>query len=511
MSSEFGGLKQLSVSQNAVLADRSPAAGRDSVSGDLRLTGTRDKGRNRLSVLSEHIIPGLLQLSDAAIIGLCGAAAYSIYISGSIEIPVQYGTAMAAMVALCIYMARRADLYRVETIMAWPRRMGRLFVIMVTVFLLMTALSFALKLQTQFSRVWVSSTFSSATVLLILMRGVILYTLRRWGAAKGMGRSIAVVGGGLQAEYFLMQFRGSGNLWHKIVGIFDDRVERLSSKWLDYPVLGNLNDLVRYVRRGQVSTVVVTIPWSADTRLRGIVDELSELPVDIYLGSDLVGYQLKRMSKTILGGVSVYEVAAIPISDWAAVVKTLEDKILSAILLIAFSPILLLTALAIKLDSPGPVIFRQRRYGFNNEAFLIRKFRTMNHMDEAAREVVQAKKNDPRVTRVGRWLRRTSIDELPQLIDVFLGTMSLIGPRPHAVEHDEYYESLIQGYKARQKVKPGMTGWAQVNGLRGETEAVERMQARVAHDIYYIENWSFWLDIKILIMTFFVGWYHNRE
>ncbi|MDP2618755.1 MAG: undecaprenyl-phosphate glucose phosphotransferase [Hyphomicrobiales bacterium] len=475
------------------------------------MTARTDKGKGRLSVLSEQLIPGLLQISDAAIIGLSGAAAYSIYRSGSIEIPLQYGAAMAAMVALFIYLARRADLYRVETITAWPRRMGRLFIIMVTVFLLMTALSFSLKLQGQFSRIWVSSTFSSATVLLIASRGVILYFLRRWGAAKGMGRSIAVVGGGLQAECFLMQFRGSGSLWHKIVGIFDDRVERLSSKWLDYPVLGNLNDLVKYVRRGEVSTVVITIPWSADRRLRGIVSELSELPVDIYLGSDLVGYQLQRMSKTLLGGVSVYEVAAIPISDWAAVVKTLEDKVLSAILLLIFSPVLLLVALAIKLDTPGPVIFRQRRYGFNNEAFLIRKFRTMYHSDQAEREIVQAKRNDPRVTRVGRLLRRTSLDELPQLIDVFLGTMSLIGPRPHAVEHDEYYEALIQGYKARQKVKPGMTGWAQVNGLRGETEAVEHMQARVAHDIYYIENWSFWLDIKILVMTLFVGWYHNRE
>jgi len=388
--------------------------------------------------------------------------------------------------------------------------MGRLIIVMATVFLLLTALAFSLKLSQQFSRIWVFSTFASSTILLVITRGLIFYSLSRWGAAEKMSRSIAVVGGGLQAERFLMQFRGSGDPLHNIAGIFDDRGDNLSSRRGDYPILGGLDELVKYVRRGEISTVVITVPWSADARLRGIVDELSELPVNIYLGSDLVGYSFQRMSKTLLGGVSVYEVAALPISDWAAVLKTLEDKTLSTILLMLFAPVFLLIAIAIKIDSPGPAIFRQRRYGFNNEAFLIRKFRTMYHSDQTAREVVQAKRDDPRVTRIGRMLRRTSLDELPQLIDVFLGTMSLVGPRPHAVEHDEYYEALIQGYKARQKVKPGMTGWAQVNGFRGETQDIEQMRARVAHDVYYIDNWSLWLDIKILVMTLFLGWHHKR-
>ena len=194
-----------------------------------------------------------------------------------------------------------------------------------------------------------------------------------------------------------------------------------------------------------------------------------------------------------------------PISDWNYVLKLIEDKLLGSIILLLNLPLLGIIALAIKLDSPGPVLFKQNRYGFNNELFEVFKFRTM-FVDRPPEEgVPQATRNDPRVTRVGNFLRRTSLDELPQLFNVIMGTMSLVGPRPHAVEHNEQYDSLIQGYSARHRVKPGITGWAQVNGSRGETDTTEKMLERVRYDVFYIENWSLFLDIRILIMTLFVA------
>jgi putative colanic acid biosynthesis UDP-glucose lipid carrier transferase len=197
-----------------------------------------------------------------------------------------------------------------------------------------------------------------------------------------------------------------------------------------------------------------------------------------------------------------------PLSGWARVVKRLEDILIGGALLIFFMPLMLSIAIAIKCDSRGPVLFVQRRYGFNNERISVLKFRTMKHDESADASVPQAVRNDPRVTRLGRLLRATSLDELPQLFNVLWGDMSLVGPRPHALAHNEMYGAIIDGYLGRHKVRPGITGWAQINGWRGPTETVEKMKARVEHDLYYIENWSLLLDFKILAQTLFKGFVH---
>lgn len=208
----------------------------------------------------------------------------------------------------------------------------------------------------------------------------------------------------------------------------------------------------------------------------------------------------------MVDGIPVTEIASAPLTGWSGLVKQTEDKIVAAIVMVMLSPLMLGLALAIRLDSAGPILFRQKRYGFNNEVIVVYKFRSMYHNRPPETGVPQATKHDPRVTRVGRILRRTSLDELPQLLNVLKGDMSLIGPRPHAVEHNEQYAKLIGGYHGRHKVKPGITGWAQVNGFRGETDTVDKMRMRVEHDIHYIENWSVWFDLKILVMTAFIGW-----
>ena len=250
---------------------------------------------------------------------------------------------------------------------------------------------------------------------------------------------------------------------------------------------------------------MIAVPWNEDGTVTRVVEELKQLPVNVYMAMDLAGFRLEF--RPVLGQLNqlpLFEIVQRPISGWHYFLKRVEDFVLASVLIVVAAPLMLLIAAAIKLDSRGPVFFMQKRLGFNNEEFEIYKFRTMTHRDAPEAEVPQARRDDPRTTRVGRILRRSSLDELPQLFNVLEGTMSLVGPRPHALPHNEDYGRQIRGYFARHKVKPGITGWAQVNGLRGETDTLEKMKARVSHDVYYAENWSLLFDLRILVMTAFV-------
>ena len=204
------------------------------------------------------------------------------------------------------------------------------------------------------------------------------------------------------------------------------------------------------------------------------------------------------------------EVVRTPFSDWMIFIKKVEDVIFSLIALTIFAPLMVIIAAAIWIESPGPVIFRQKRYGYNNKIFEIYKFRSMTHTPVPEGKTEQATKNDARVTRVGKFIRKTSLDELPQIFNVLDGSMSLVGPRPHAVDHNEDYAKVIDGYFARHRVKPGITGWAQINGFRGITDTVDKMESRVKYDVYYAENWSLFFDLKILIRTAFVGFINKN-
>jgi Undecaprenyl-phosphate glucose phosphotransferase len=266
---------------------------------------------------------------------------------------------------------------------------------------------------------------------------------------------------------------------------------------------GRLDDLIEAGRAGRIDQIVIALPQSADRRAAEVARKLTQLPVSLHvvthIASDLVDASAaNRVSN--LGPVGLLDVKRKPLSDWAPLVKRVEDHGLGFLLLIAASPLLLLCAIAIKLDSAGPVLFRQRRRGLNQKVIEVLKFRTMTVMEDGA-EVRQATKDDDRVTRVGRILRRTSLDELPQLINVLKGEMSLVGPRPHALVHDEHWGEMLESYANRHQVKPGITGLAQVMGWRGATETEEKMKARVELDLAYIANWSLAADLKILAQT----------
>jgi Undecaprenyl-phosphate glucose phosphotransferase len=321
-----------------------------------------------------------------------------------------------------------------------------------------------------------------------------------------LDRRTAIVGGGPAAESLLRALDAETDSEVRVLGVFDDRDEvRSPESVAGYPKLGSTDDLVDFVRKAQLDLVIFTVPITAEDRILQMLRKLWVLPVDIRLSAHQSKLRLRPRSYSYIGSVPVLAVTDRPIADWDVVFKWLFDKIVGTTLLVLLSPVMLATALAVRLDSRGPAFFRQRRYGFNNELIEVFKFRSMyvDQSDPTASKL--ATRNDPRVTRVGRFIRKTSLDELPQLINVVLkGDLSLVGPRPHAVnasaEHRRY-DDLIDGYFARHRVKPGITGWAQVCGWRGETDTLEKIQKRVEHDLYYIENWSVFFDLYILAIT----------
>jgi putative colanic acid biosynthesis UDP-glucose lipid carrier transferase len=231
--------------------------------------------------------------------------------------------------------------------------------------------------------------------------------------------------------------------------------------------------------------------------------ELRHANVQVRLVPNIYGFQLLHHSITEVAGFPVINLMDSPLSGINAVVKALEDKILATLILLLASPIMILIAIGVKLSSPGPVLFKQKRGGLEKDEIRIWKFRSMKVHAEPEGTITQAKPNDPRITPFGAFLRRTSLDELPQFFNVLRGEMSIVGPRPHALEHNEFYKKRIDPYLLRQRVKPGITGWAQINGLRGETGDLEKMEMRVKYDLYYINNWSLWFDLRIIFLSIF--------
>ncbi|TNE34627.1 MAG: undecaprenyl-phosphate glucose phosphotransferase, partial [Alphaproteobacteria bacterium] len=387
----------------------------------------------------------------------------------------------------------------------------KLAVVCLTAFMLLLAVAFSLKVSSDFSRIWMYSYGIATFILIMIYRMVAFVVINFLASRKICTRNVVILGAGKQTERLLKQLSSEKPAINNVVGIFDDRIGRVGPTIGGHLVLGNLEALMRFVRGNHVDDIIVALPWNADERQIEIVSRLRELPAHVHLVSDLVGFRFPyQPSPNHFGGVPMIEVVDSPMSGFKVVIKALEDRILGTLLLLAFSPVLLLVALAIRMESKGPVLFKQKRYGYNNQIFEIYKFRSMYHNGEQPKVTKQASREDPRITRVGRFIRRTSLDELPQLFNVVTGSMSLVGPRPHAIDHNEEYSELIDGYFARHKVKPGITGWAQVKGFRGETDTLEKMEARVNYDTYYVENWSLFFDLQILVMTGFVGFINKN-
>ena len=457
---------------------------------------------------SSSIMSGTIGLIDALIIFGSGILIFFVYLpEDALAIFSFYLGAMAISAIMTIVCFYNLGLYDFRSLTRPQARVGKIVLFETMLFSFMLTLAFVFKITDEFSRVWTVSWFISSLVLMVFVRFYYYTLLQKWGREGKLTRNIAIIGAerhGVRLHEVIDQQKEP---WMHVIGVFEDRFSRVPTKIGNSPVLGTVNDLIHYVKENRVDDVIIALPWSAEERMQEIISKLEVLPVDLRLSPDMVGYSLLDYSFSEYCGLPVLNISDKPISGWHYIVKMLLDKILSALILLMISPVMILIALGIKLDSPGPVFFKQKRYGFNSQLIEVLKFRSMrtDMQDENAEKL--ATKNDPRVTRFGAFLRRTSLDELPQFINVLKGDMSIVGPRPHATmakAAGKLYQDQVAKYAVRHKVTPGITGWAQINGWRGETDTEEKIQKRVEYDIFYINNWSILLDIRIIFRTLLV-------
>ena len=455
---------------------------------------------------SPIVIAGAVRVADFVLLSLVGIALYLGYVTPLAGFNWGYVAAIFGMTAAAVICFQAADIYDVQVFRGRLRQRTRMISSWAFVFLLFIGASFFAKLGNEVSRLWLSAFFFVGLAGLIAERLFLRSMVRSWARHGRLDRRTIIVGSDQNGEQLVEALKGQDDSDIDILGVFDDRNDtRALESCAGSPKLGKVDDIVEFARRTRVDLVLFALPISAETRILEMLKKLWVLPVDIRLSAHTNKLRFRPRSYSYLGKVPTLDVFEAPITDWDLVMKWLFDHVVGALILLLALPVMAMVALAIKLDSPGPVLFRQKRFGFNNERIDVFKFRSLYHhqADPTAAKVVT--RNDPRVTRVGRFIRKTSLDELPQLFNVvFKGNLSLVGPRPHAVQGkllSRLFDEAVDGYFARHRVKPGITGWAQINGWRGEIDNEEKIQKRVEFDLHYIENWSVLFDFYILLKT----------
>ena len=458
------------------------------------------------SAYSPIVLAGLVRVIEVALVAAVGFAVYFVYVVPTDGLGWRYVAAIVGIALLSMLAFQVADIYQVQAFRGYEKQYMRLASAWSVVFLIAIGVSFFAKAGDQFSRAWLGGFYVLGLVTLIGFRRALFLLVRRWTQEGRLDRRTVIVGADDNGAALIRSLATQRDSDVRVVGVFDDRGDARSAPQCEgVPKLGSVDDLVEFARHSRVDLVIFSMPISAESRILQMLKKLWVLPVDIRLSAHTNKLRFRPRSYSYIGSVPVLDIFDKPIADWDVVMKFLFDKIVGTLALIALAPIMLLVAIAIKLDSRGPVFFKQKRYGFNNELIEIYKFRSMyvDQTDATAKRLVT--KDDPRVTRVGRFIRKTSLDELPQLFNVvFKGNLSLVGPRPHAVlgkVENQMFDEAVDGYFARHRVKPGITGWAQINGWRGEIDNAEKIQKRVEFDLYYIENWSVLFDLYILFKT----------
>lgn len=423
-----------------------------------------------------------------------------------IELPIELANSVILFIGLIIYLlsAEALDLYR-----SWRTQSTTSLVKMTTnawaVTFVATLLSIyffegQLNVPREMALMWLVLILPPLVVWRIIFREV-LFIVRKQGRNT---RSAAIIGATTSGYNLSTQIINNEQLGIQLFGVFDDRDESRLSHDFKGLVAGTIDDAIKAAQNGEIDYIYVAMPMSAEARIVDILRRCSDTTCSVYIIPDFFIYNLLNARWQSVGSVQTLSVYDTPFQGANNIFKRVEDIIFSFLILILISPILAAVAIGVKLSSPGPVIFKQFRYGLDGQKIKVYKFRSMTVQDNGP-EVKQATKNDVRITKFGAFIRRTSLDELPQFINVLQGRMSIVGPRPHAVAHNEEYRQLIEGYMLRHKVKPGITGWAQINGFRGETETINKMVKRIEYDLDYIHRWSVWLDIKIIAATVFKG------
>ena len=455
---------------------------------------------------STVVITGIVRIVDFLLLSSVGLALYLWYVTPIDGFSWRYTAAVIAVAACAVVSFQAAEIYDVQTFRGQLRQMTRMASSWAFVFLLVIGVSFFAKLGDAISRVWLSTFFFVGLLVLFAERLALRALVRRWAREGRLDRRTIIVGSDENGENLIHALNVQDDSDIEILGVFDDRNDsRALDTCAGKPKLGKVDDIVEFARRTRIDLVLFALPISAETRILEMLRKLWVLPVDIRLSAHTNKLRFRPRSYSYLGEVPTLDVFEQPITDWDMVLKATFDRVVGAILLILLAPVMALVALAVKLDSSGPVLFLQKRYGFNNERIDVYKFRSLFHDQADPTAAKMVTRGDKRVTRVGNFIRRTSLDELPQLFNVvFKGNLSLVGPRPHAVQskvQNRLYDETVDGYFARHRVKPGMTGWAQINGWRGEVDSEEKIQKRVEFDLYYIENWSVLFDLYILLKT----------
>ena len=485
-----------------VSADRSPIERRRRLS-QAALAVTKQKVRR---AYSQVVMAGIVRLADFVLLSLVGIALYVGYVVPLSGFHWEYIAAIFGMTAAAVVCFQAGDIYQVQVFRGQLGQTTRMISSWAFVFLLFIGASFFAKLGGEISRLWLSAFFFAGLGILTAERLFLRSMVRSWARQGRLDRRTIIVGSDQNGEQLVTALKAQDDSDIDVLGVFDDRNDnRALETCAGSPKLGKVDDIVEFARRTRIDLVLFALPISAETRILEMLKKLWVLPVDIRLSAHTNKLRFRPRSYSYLGKVPTLNVFEAPITDWDLVMKWLFDHFVGAVILLMALPVMALVALAIKLDSPGPVLFRQKRFGFNNERIDVFKFRSLYHhqADPLASKVVT--RNDPRVTRIGRFIRKTSLDELPQLFNVvFKGNLSLVGPRPHAVQgklQSRLFDEAVDGYFARHRVKPGITGWAQVNGWRGEIDNEEKIQKRVEFDLYYIENWTVLFDVYILLRT----------
>jgi Undecaprenyl-phosphate glucose phosphotransferase len=459
-------------------------------------------------VISRVVLEGLVRMAEFLLILLAGLGAYffSAVPSHRYDSSYFFLLGLPLIAAGAVLAIQSIGLYKISVFRTFPAKVLRLAAGLACVFGVAFVAVASFRLETVYPRAFLLAWFCCGLVALGCERTALALLVDRLIRMGRLVRRTVLVGGGSAADSLLQQLARQAQADLQVLGIFDDRTDgRSPTVVAGFPKLGTVDDLLEFARRTRIDLVIFTLPITAEQRLLEMLRKLWILPIDIRLAAHRNELQFRRHSYSYIGTVPLIDIFDRPIADWDLVLKYCFDRFVGAILLVLLAPLMAAVALAIKFDSKGAVLFKQKRYGFNNEVIEIYKFRSMyaDALDFGAAKLVT--KGDPRVTRVGRILRKTSLDELPQLFNVvFHGNLSLVGPRPHALHAkaaERQYDEVVDGYFARHRVRPGITGWAQIHGWRGETDTPDKIQGRVECDLYYIENWSILLDIYILFAT----------
>lgn len=474
-------------------------------SGKLNQTALQIAQQYRRDTMSPVMVSGILRLVEFALLMITGIGVSIWYLGLADGLAANYLLAIIATSVLAVILLELSDGYQMSFLRKPGTNLGRLVLIWAGTLAVLALAVFFLKIAEEYSRVWFAGWFMTGLTALVVLRLVMSQLIARWARNGTMERRAVIVGGGKNAEALIRSLERETSNDIRICGIFDDRDDSRSPPIVaGYPKLGTVSELIEFARVARIDMLIVSLPITAQSRVLSLLKQLWVLPVDIRLSAHSSELRFRPRAYSYVGSVPLLDIFDKPINDWDKVAKRAFDIVFSLLGIVLFAPVMLITAIAIKLDSKGPVLFKQKRHGFNNEEINVYKFRSMyvDQCDPTAKNAVT--KNDPRVTRVGRFIRKTSIDELPQFFNALNGSLSLVGPRPHAVAgqtRNRLYHEVVDGYFARHKVKPGVTGWAQINGWRGEIDSDEKIRMRTEYDLQYIENWSLLFDLRILFMT----------